>query len=118
MVQKLLLISCLILAACAKSPTSLREQVASFGERRFCEEVLTFEKNASLPASLTQRFEPLQVRRYSTGVLLVYQDTEKTLSGIYVDRAKIDSVGGSGVSLEPWGNSVGWLEEKKRSSIK
>jgi len=108
------MIFCLLLTACAKSPALLREQVADFGERQFCDEVLAFEKNASL----VQRFEPLQVRRHLTGVLLVYEDTEKTLSGIYVDRVSIDSTGGSGASIEPWGARVGWLEEKKRSSIK
>jgi hypothetical protein len=51
-------------------------------------------------------------------VVLIYEESDRSLSGIYVDRAKIEAVGGSGLSIEPWGARVGWLEEKKRIPLK
>jgi hypothetical protein len=116
--RALLLICSFLLVACGKSPATLRERVASYGERQFCDDVLSYEARGTLPSAISEHFSPVQVRSYLTGVVLIYSESEGALSGIYVDREKVETVSGSGLSIEPWGARVGWLEEKKRIPIK
>lgn len=116
--RALLLTFLIILTACGPDHSSLQERVRSYGATEFCDEVLRFAIEEKVPPQITERFSPQSVRLYMNGVLLVYVDNEKSVSGIYVDRERIGATSGSGLSIERWGDRVGWLEDKKRTPIK
>ena len=116
--KKGLLLAFVFLFCCVGcTQRSLHQKVSTFGEAKFCEAVLRFSSTHSLDPEVQKVFSPKRVEEHLSGVVLIYSDDDRALSGIYVDMESLHDLGGSGVSIEAWGSRVGWLTEKKRAAV-
>lgn len=90
------------------------EEIRSYGEQRFIDDVLAVADGAPVPKALLAAFRPLRVEPHLNGAWLVYKDSERYVEGIYVDRTSLDGWGGSGMDITRWSDKIGWSQEKAR----
>ena len=93
------------------------EDIRSYGEQKFIDEVLAVAEGKPTPQSLVTAFRPLRIEPHLGGAWLVYRDSARYEAGIYVDRKSIDGWGGSGMDVTRWSDKIGWSEEEVRGSI-
>ena len=94
-----------------------KKDVERYGYEKFTRQVLSFKETEILDQEIISAFNPQEARAYMNGVLLVYSESRRYIEGIYVDQEDLDGMGGSGLSVTPWFNNVGWIEIKKRTRV-
>ena len=102
----------LLLAGCTKSPSM--DDIRSYGEQRFIDDVLAVAEGKPAPKALLTTFRPLRVEPHLGGAWLVYRDSGCYEAGIYVDRKSVDGWGGSGMEITRWAETIGWSKERIR----
>jgi hypothetical protein len=102
----------LLLAGCGSNPSM--QDIRSYGEQKFIDEVLAVANGRPAPQTLLTAFQPLRVEPHLGGAWLVYRDSERYQAGIYVDRESLDGWGGSGMEITRWSDKIGWSVEKVR----
>lgn len=102
----------LLLPGCGKNPSI--QDIRSYGEQRFVDDVLAVADGKPAPTALLTAFRPLRVEPHLGGAWLVYSDSGRYQAGIYVDRKSVDGWGGSGMEIARWSEKIGWSREKVR----
>jgi hypothetical protein len=102
----------LLIDGCARSPST--QDIRSYGEQKFIDEVLAVADGRPAPKTLLTAFRPLRIERHLGGAWLIYKDSARYQAGIYVDRKSLDGWGGSGMEITRWSDKIGWSEEKIR----
>src|SRR3974390_3216361 len=90
----------LFLAGCSRSPSM--QDIRSYGEQKFIDDVLAVAEGKPAPKALLTTFRPLRVEPHLGGAWLVYSDSGRYQAGIYVDRKSVNSWGGSGMDITRW----------------
>ncbi|MGD9031930.1 MAG: hypothetical protein PVJ69_06785 [Desulfobacteraceae bacterium] len=106
----ILVFTSLFLVGCSPG----KKDVEKYGYEKFSRQVLSYQETKSLNPEIISVFNPKEARIYLNGVLLVYSKSGRYIKGIYVDQESIDGWGGSGLSITPWFENIGWVEIKKR----
>jgi hypothetical protein len=104
----------LLIMACSPD----KKDVEKYGYEKFARQVLSFKETYTLDPEIISAFNPEEAREYMNGVLLVYSESRRYIEGIYVDQEDLDGMGGSGLSVTPWFENVGWIEIKKRQKAR
>ena len=102
----------LLLLGCGRAPTMA--DIREYGEQRFIDEVIAVADGEEPSAHLIQAFRPLRVEAHLNGAWLVYRESSRYVSGVYVDRESLDDWGGSGMAVTRWSNTIAWTREKIR----
>ena len=102
----------LFLVGCSRAPTM--DDICTYGEQRFIDEVLAVADGKSPSEELMQAFSPLRIESHLNGAWLVYKESSRYQAGVYVDRKTIEGWGGSGMEVSPWSERIAWTREKIR----
>jgi hypothetical protein len=105
----------LLLAGCSESPSM--QDIRSYGEQKFIDDVLAVGEGKAAPQTLLTAFRPLRVEPHLGGAWLVYRDSDQYQAGIYVDRKSVDGWGGSGMDVTRWSDKIAWSEERVRTRL-
>jgi hypothetical protein len=105
----------LFFAGCSKTPSM--QDIRSYGEQKFTDEVLAVAEGKPAPKSLLTTFRPLRVEPHLGGAWLVYTESGHYQEGIYVDRKSVKGWGGSGMDITPWSERIGWSKEVLRTGL-
>jgi len=101
----------LLLAGCSKSPSM--QDIRSYGEQKFIDDVLAVAEGKLAPESLLTRFRPLRVEAHLGGAWLVYAESASYQAGIYVDRKSVMAGAGAAWTSRP--GQIGLDGARRRS---